>query len=80
MKWIYENIKYSVISFVFFSVNSNVHFYRKGDITTATRLSQEPPDYPIFSNTTKKVTKSASELTQALTEVADATYLPMLNR
>ncbi|XP_068690030.1 uncharacterized protein [Montipora capricornis] len=31
---------------------------------------QEPPDYPVFSNTSKKRTKSASELTQALTEVA----------
>lgn len=31
---------------------------------------EEPPDYPVFSNTTKKRTKSASELTQALTEVA----------
>lgn len=31
---------------------------------------EEQPDYPVFSNTSKKRTKSASELTQALTEVA----------
>ena len=64
MKWLYENIQYSVISLLFFSVNSLLH--ERGHHNSY----EEPPDYPILSNTAKKRTKSASELTQALTDVA----------